>query len=69
MVDFYCPAARLVVEVDGAQHGTPDGMRRDAERDAWLARSGVRVVRILASEVLRDPDAVAEWLVEQASRG
>jgi very-short-patch-repair endonuclease len=34
IVDFYAPAARLVIEVDGAQHLRPAHAMRDAERDA-----------------------------------
>jgi very-short-patch-repair endonuclease len=52
VVDFCAPAARLVVEVDGACH-----VRRrqaDARRDAELAARGYRVVRIAAELVVRD---------------
>ena len=38
VVDFACVEARLVVEVDGPSHATPEGQARDAGRDAWLRR-------------------------------
>jgi very-short-patch-repair endonuclease len=43
IVDFYCPAARLVVELDGSQH--LDQVDHDARRTAYLARAGLRVIR------------------------
>jgi very-short-patch-repair endonuclease len=49
IVDFFAPSARLVVEVDGAQHA----LRRNADkrRDRALARAGLRVVRVPAALV------------------
>jgi very-short-patch-repair endonuclease len=43
IVDFYCPAARLVVELDGSQH--LDQAAYDARRTAYLERDGLRVIR------------------------
>lgn len=45
IVDFYCASARLVVEIDGAQHFTPEGTAYDSERTNILARYGLRVIR------------------------
>jgi very-short-patch-repair endonuclease len=50
-VDFYCPALRLAIELDGGDHRAPEGQARDAERDAALARRGLRVVHLLNREV------------------
>ena len=36
ILDFYCPAARLAIEVDGAVHDEPSVLARDSRRDAWL---------------------------------
>ena len=52
IVDFFCPERRLIVEVDGDQHGLPDSEKRDAERDAWLAAQGYRVVRVWNRDVI-----------------
>jgi adenine specific DNA methylase Mod/very-short-patch-repair endonuclease len=52
IVDFYCPALRLVIEVDGEQHYTEEGKVYDAERDAILQGYGLRVVRFRNEEVL-----------------
>jgi len=44
ILDFYAPSVKLAVEIDGSLHDA----RRDAARDAELARSGVRVLRVKA---------------------
>ena len=36
IVDFYCPKAKLVIELDGAQHFTEEGHEQDRIRDAFL---------------------------------
>ena len=52
IVDFYLPAARLVIEVDGEQHYTEEGKAYDAERDAILEGYGLKVLRLPNSLVL-----------------
>ena len=56
--DFYCPAARLVIEVDGSVHDSRQA--KDEQRDAYLTSLGLRVSRVLAADVLADPDDVAD---------
>jgi len=60
IVDFSCPQAKLVVEVDGDFHG--DRMIEDRDRALWLDVQGYRVVRFAAVDVLVDLDAVVERL-------
>ena len=54
ILDFYCPSARLAIEVDGFAHDTVAEAHRDARRQEWLAQRGVRVLRLRASDVLKD---------------
>jgi len=54
VLDFYCPSARLALEVDGFAHDSVAQARRDERREAWLAQYGVRVLRIRATDVSRD---------------
>lgn len=49
ILDFYCAAARLCVEVDGPIHA--ERSAHDAARDAWLASQGVRTLRLSADDV------------------
>lgn len=44
-VDFYAPSAKLVIEVDGSQHGTVEHRKRDLEKDRSLAEMGLKVMR------------------------
>jgi very-short-patch-repair endonuclease len=60
VVDFFCPAKRLVVEVDGGHHGDDDTARLDRERQLWLEKEGYRVVRFWNSDIAGDLTAVIE---------
>jgi len=62
IVDFYCPALRLVIEVDGEQHNTEEGKAYDAERDAILQSYGLKVVRFRNEEVLHKFDSVRQQI-------
>lgn len=64
--DFYCPAARLAVEIDGSTHWDDEKREKDAARDAWLAGRGIVVVRIAASAVYRNLGGVADGIILQA---
>ena len=61
IVDFVCFEARLIVEVDGGQHA--ERQRQDAQRTAWLASQGFRVLRFWNPEVLGDMAAVKEAIM------
>jgi very-short-patch-repair endonuclease len=50
-LDFYCPAVRLAVEVDGASHWGKAAADHDAKRDAAHERMGIRTKRFSAREV------------------
>ena len=58
IVDFYCPAVRLVVEVDGLSHEMGFRPERDTRRDLWLHGQGLHVTRFRAVDVLRDLNSV-----------
>ncbi len=58
--DFYCAAAKLAVEVDGATHWDEAAQAKDEAKDRWLMRQGVSVLRIPAAEVYRDLSGVTD---------
>lgn len=67
-LDFYCPAARLAVEIDGQSHHGNQAWQRDQARDAWHAERGILTKRFSGYDVLRDPRRVrreVEELVRQ----
>ncbi|MDG2535147.1 DUF559 domain-containing protein [Sphingomonas sp. HITSZ_GF] len=63
VLDFYCDAVRLAIEVDGEVHERGNRPALDAVRDAWLAMQSVRTLRIPVREVLSDLDAVIRHIV------
>jgi very-short-patch-repair endonuclease len=62
ILDFYCAALKLAVEIDGEIHFLDDNPERDARRTAWLNAQGIEVVRISARDVLRNADEAAEYI-------
>jgi very-short-patch-repair endonuclease len=58
IVDFYCCAAGLAIELDGGQHHEPEVMEYDRRRTAEIARHGVCVIRFRNDDVLLRPEAV-----------
>jgi very-short-patch-repair endonuclease len=60
ILDFYCPAERLAVELDGAGHFTPAGREYDEVRDEFLRAAGIRVIRFENCVVRDAPEAVLD---------
>ena len=60
VVDFACPAAHLIIEVDGSQHGGSEVRRRDQLRKEWLESEGYRVLRFWNNEVAHNIHGVME---------
>lgn len=60
VVDFVCPAKRLIIELDGGHHNEDGTAVRDLERQRWLEREGYRVVRFWNSDIAGDLTAVLE---------
>ena len=63
IVDFYCPRAHLVVEIDGGQHYTEEGVLSDSVRDAELSKMGLCVLRFSNLDVLNNIDGVIAEIV------
>jgi len=62
ILDFYCFAARLVIEVDGGFHGENERRDKDQVRDRFLTDEGLFVYRVAAYEIYRNADAVADGI-------
>ena len=58
IVDFYCAAARLVIELDGSQHSEVDALVYDQRRTEVLQALGLRVLRFDNRQVLTELEAV-----------
>ncbi len=61
-VDFASHRLKLVVEVDGAQHGCDSHIVRDARRDRWLQSQGYRVLRFWNHEIKKELDSVLDTI-------
>jgi very-short-patch-repair endonuclease len=64
IVDFYCKAAQLVIEIDGGQHYQEEAMLRDAKRDIYLRGMGLTVLRFSNLDVLKCIDGVIGTIVK-----
>ncbi len=62
ILDFYCAAAKLAVELDGAQHYTPEGQVYDAERSAYLQEQGIYVLRFSNTDILQNLEGVCQTI-------
>ncbi len=60
ILDFYCAAARLAIEIDGAAHFTEEGKACDRARTEYLNKFGIRVLRFTDDQIDRFFDQVCE---------
>ena len=65
IADFYSPKAKLVIELDGGQHYNSDGKEKDAQRDAYIARIGLKVLRFSDRDVFENLDGILEEIWAQ----
>jgi very-short-patch-repair endonuclease len=68
IADFYCHAARLVVELDGGQHCEPEAIVHDERRTKAMEADGIRVIRFSDYDALKDSDAVARTILREVER-
>ena len=60
IADFYCAAAKLVIEIDGSQHYSETTKQRDAERTAYFQSLGLQVLRYSNADINERFDRVCE---------
>jgi len=60
IVDFCCPKAKLVIELDGGQHYSPEGKKKDRMRDGYMKDIGLRVLRFSDKEIFENTQGVLE---------
>jgi very-short-patch-repair endonuclease len=63
ILDFYCPAEKLAIELDGESHFTDEAIVYDRERTAYLNGLGITVLRFLNTEVFENSAAVCEKIL------
>lgn len=60
IVDFYCPRAKLVIELDGGQHYSKEGMIKDMERDNYIKGMGLNILRFSDRDIFENLRGVLE---------
>jgi very-short-patch-repair endonuclease len=65
IVDFFCPRAKLVIEIDGSQHLIGEAVEYDRIREDFLSNRGLRVLRFNNREVLKNTEEVIERIGEK----
>ena len=68
VVDFYCAAAQLVIELDGSQHYEQNGLAYDAERSAYLENLDLAILRIPNNAVNQNFDGVCTYIHRMIQR-
>ena len=68
VADFANHSLRLVVELDGEQHGHSSGLHRDARRTAYLTEEGYSVIRFWNHEVMENLDGVVETILAAVAK-
>jgi very-short-patch-repair endonuclease len=62
IADFYCSDAKLIIEIDGSQHYTDDGLKIDAIRSEILKLYGLEIVRFTNRDVMENFDSVCSQI-------
>jgi very-short-patch-repair endonuclease len=65
IVDFFCPKAKLVIEIDGSHHLIGETVEYDRIRDDYLSSLGLRVLRFTNNDVLSHTNGVVEKIAEE----
>mgnify|MGYP001609301439 CR=1 FL=1 len=68
VLDFYCHAARLAVEVDGGSHRIDGRRESDARRDEWLRDRGIHTLRLPTRLLEENPGAALALIGEAVAR-
>jgi very-short-patch-repair endonuclease len=63
IVDFACLSHRLIIEVDGATHGTDEEIASDSRRQRYLESQGFMVIRFSNDDVVTNADGVMDMIV------
>ncbi len=64
ILDFYCPRTRTVVEIDGPEHYTPEGLKKDSRRTGFLRHEhGLRVLRYPNDDAYLDGDILVAQII------
>ena len=64
IIDFYCPRAKLGIELDGGQHYSNEGLKKDKIRDDYIKEQKLKVLRFSDRDVFENLTGVVEMIYE-----
>ena len=65
IVDFVCFEAKLIIELDGGQHGFDENLAADAARTVYLQSEGFRIMRYWNAELIENLDGAIEGICRE----
>jgi very-short-patch-repair endonuclease len=66
IVDFYAPTVKLAIEIDGSQHFEENHRKKDARRDLFLEKEGIKVLRFTSSDAVKNIEGLYEIISKTA---
>jgi len=68
ILDFYCPKVKLGIEVDGATHGTKIEIENDNEKENFISRFGIKIIRFINLDIYNEIDGVLAEINSQCEK-
>jgi very-short-patch-repair endonuclease len=68
VVDFYCPALNLAIEVDGESHYRKSGKKHDKKRNQFLNSLNIKIIRFTNEQIFKNFDGVLKLLETEITR-
>ena len=65
VVDFVCKENKMIIEIDGGQHNTPEGILADENRTKYLQSVGYKILRFWNNEIDNNIEGVYQKIIEQ----
>jgi len=64
IVDFYCPCLKLAIELDGYSHQFDKTRKKDKDKEEYLTKLGIKVLRFTDEQVLNNTDGVLKEIAK-----
>jgi len=68
IADFYSPRIKLVIELDGSGHFTPEALEYDRIREEFMNSLGIKTLRFNNNDVMTNIEGVLERIIENVER-
>ena len=68
ILDFYCPQAKLGIEVDGPSHFMKSNIRRDEKRTLHMETYGIQILRFTNDEIYENLDGVLNCIFHRLTK-